>query len=218
MSIISANLQSLVLYPSCKACVKQYYQANKEVINEKGKQWRQANKEVIAEKKKQYRQANKKAIAEQQKQCYQANKESVAKKKKQYYQANKETITKKRKQHYQANKETVAEKQKQYREANKEAIAEYMKQYQKANKKKILKYRKDRKSKDPSFRMISNLRRGLWSAMNGTRKPKKTMEFLGCSRKQFRKHLSAQFTDGMTLEKLRRRWLGYRPHHARSKV
>jgi len=48
--------------------------------------------------------------------------------------------------------------------------------------------------------MIDNLRTGLRYAMNGTYKPKRTMELLGCSRKQLKKHLSAQFTEGMTPE------------------
>ena len=108
---------------------------------------------------------------------------------KQHYQTNKEAIAKKVMQYYHANKESVAKKKKQWQQANKEVLAEYNKQYQ-----------KKRRANDPLYRMMHNLRVGLGNAMNGTSKPKRTMELLGCSRRQFRRHLSARFTKGMTLE------------------
>jgi len=166
------------LKSNCKACVKEYY-----------KQWRQANKKAIAKKDKQYYQANKEAIAEKGKQYREANKEARAESQKQWQKANKEARAEYQKQWRQANKKAIAKKDKQYREANKEARAEKKKHYM-----------RKRRAKDPAFRMIDSLRSGLWQAMDGTRKPKRTMELLGCSRKQLRKHLSAQFTEGMTLE------------------
>ena len=117
------------------------------------------------------------------------NKNTVACRQKMYREKNKERTTAYNIQYYNKNKEIIAEKGKQYREANKETIAERKQKYQ-----------KDRRANDPVFRMINSLRSGLGKAMNGTAKCKKTMELLGCSRKQLRKHLSAQFTEGMTLE------------------
>ena len=44
----------------CKACVKAYYEANKEKIAERHKAYRQANKDKIAKRHKAYQQAKKK--------------------------------------------------------------------------------------------------------------------------------------------------------------
>jgi len=119
------------------------------------------------------------------KQYRQDNKE----KSKQYYQDNKERLVKQQKQYYQDNKEECKKQQKQYRQDNKEKIAKRQRQYE-----------KKRRANDPAYRMIRNLRKGLWKAMSGNSKPKKTMELLGCSKEHLEHHLEAQFTDGMTLE------------------
>jgi len=177
----------------CKSCAHIY-----------NKQYRQDNKEKLAEKRKQYREANKEAIADYDKLRYQANKEAVAEKNKQYYQANKEAVIKGAKQYRQENKKLINSKKKQYYQDNKKVIIEYQIKYRQANKEKIAKrrrqYEKKRRANDPAYRMICSLRTGLYEAMNGNSKPKKTMELLGCSKEHLEHHLSAQFTDGMTLE------------------
>jgi len=68
----------------CKACMKAYYQANKEKICERNKAYNQANKEKIAEYHKAYYQANKEKICEQVEAYQQANKEKIAEQKKAY--------------------------------------------------------------------------------------------------------------------------------------
>ena len=203
------------LKSQCKCCVRKYdienketvaeykrkhYQANKEAIAERGKQYRQANKESVAEYKKQYYRDNKDSINEYKNQWYQTNKESVIESRKKYYKKNKDSIVEYKQQYHQTNREALLEKNRQYRQANKEAIAEKRKQWFQANKEKVNKYVRERKANNPVVRMISGLRTGLWQAMNGRRKPKKTMELLGCSQEYLRDHLSAQFTEGMTLE------------------
>ena len=152
-----------------------------------------------------------------QKDYYKENKESVLNYRKQYYKKNKEVIIEKNKQYYQENEAHLMERSKQWRKKNKEAIAERNKQWYMDNREVILEknrkavatpaYRKKRnenarkrRANDPLFRMIHNLRAGLWQAMAGTQKTKKTMELLGCSQEYLRDHLSAQFTEGMTLE------------------
>ena len=74
----------------CKACVKAYYEANKEKIAERHKAYRQANKDKIAKRHKAYQQAKKEKIAEQRKAYRQANKDKIAEKNKAYTQANKD--------------------------------------------------------------------------------------------------------------------------------
>ena len=112
-------------------------------------------------------------------------------KSKQYYQDNKERLVKQQKQYYQDNKEECKKQQKQYRQDNKEKIAKRQRQYE-----------KKRRANDPAYRMIRNLRKGLWKAMSGNSKPKKTMELLGCSKEHLEHHLEAQFTDGMTWDNI----------------
>ena len=49
---------------------KEYYEANKEKLNEKNKKYKEINKEVIAEKMKEWRAANKEKIAEKKKEKF----------------------------------------------------------------------------------------------------------------------------------------------------
>ena len=91
---------------------------------------------------KQYYEANKEMLLEYHKQYCKANKEKVAEAKKQYYENNKDKILEQRKQHYEDNKEMILEYQKQYRENNREKVAERKKQYYEANKDKIAEYKK----------------------------------------------------------------------------
>ena len=121
-----------------------------------------------------------------------------------YYEKNKKGFLAKQKQYNDDNFGRFADYQKQYYKDNKEKIIEYQIQYKKDNEDTLREYqrnwRKDRRSSDPVFRMADNLRCGLWHAMKGKCKPKRTMELLGCSLEQLRDHLSAQFTKGMNLE------------------
>lgn len=52
---------------------KQYYQANRERIAQRGKKYREANREKIAQKKKEYRQANREKIAQRVEKYYKNN-------------------------------------------------------------------------------------------------------------------------------------------------
>jgi len=62
------------------------------------------------------------------------------------------------------------------------------------------KYIKHRRLIDVNFRIACNLRTRLHSALNGKSKSKATLELLGCSIDELRKHLESQFQDGMTWE------------------
>lgn len=108
---------------------------------------------------------------------------------KKYQQDNKKLIAERNKQHYLKNKSLFAERDKQYYLKNKKTIIEKQKQY-----------RRKRRANDPVYRMIGNLYSGLYQAMKGTSKSKRTMQLLGCSWGHFKQHMSAQFVEGMTLE------------------
>ena len=99
----------------------QYYETNKEQIQERHKQYYETNKQQILEQQKQYYETNKQQILEQKKQYYETNKDKI----KQYYETNKEQIQERHKQYYEQNKD----KFKEYYETNKEQIQERHKQY-----------------------------------------------------------------------------------------
>lgn len=93
--------------------LKQYYQDNKEKIKEEKKQYYQDHKEQA----KQYYEANKDKIDEKHKKYYQDNKEEVKEKRKKYYQdhkeqekeyyeANKDQINEKRRARYAQKKQS----------------------------------------------------------------------------------------------------------------
>ena len=121
------------LQNTCKECVSQYQQENKEKIQQQKQQYYQETKEERLQYMQQYRQENKEEIAEQRKQYYQKHKEEKRQYNKQYYQENKEEILQYAKQYgkqyYQENKEKIAQYNKKWQKEHKEEHAEHMKKY-----------------------------------------------------------------------------------------
>jgi hypothetical protein len=77
---------------------KEYYEINKEYINEKRKEYHQINKQQIMEYQKEYHEINKEQIKEKNKEYYEINKEQIKEKNMEYYEINKERINEKFKQ------------------------------------------------------------------------------------------------------------------------
>ena len=121
---------------------KDYYEANKEKIDENNKVYYEENKDKIAKQKKAYQKANKEKIAEQKKAYQKANKEKIDEKNKVYYAENKDKIAKQKKAYQKSNKEKIAERKKARYEANKENILKQKKAYNEANKEKRSEYMK----------------------------------------------------------------------------
>lgn len=55
---------------------------------------------------------------------------------------------------------------------------------------------------DPSFKIINNLRRRIWKSLKGILKTDKTINLIGCTIEELKKHLEKQFQPGMT-------WVNY---------
>ena len=145
------------------------------------------NKEKQKAYKKAYREANKEKIAKQQKAHYECNKEKIAEQQKSYYEANKEKISERGKAYREANKEKIAERNKAYNEANKDKIAERKRAYE-----------KQRKKRDPLFRLMTNYRRSCLTAFKsiGQKKNNSSIKLLGLKTwQQLAEHLSKQFYD-----------------------
>ena len=203
----------------CKACIKEYNDANKEKTKEYIKEYHKANKEKkreyyevnkerIKEREKIYREANKEKRKERDKVYREANKE----KKREWYEANKERIKERDKEYYEVNKERIKEKKREYYEVNKEYYKEYHKEYYKeyreANKEIIKEknnaYKKARRKTDPLYKVRGNISNNIRNALKrqGYSKKSKTHEILGCSHEEFRNHIESQFGEGMTWDNM----------------
>jgi hypothetical protein len=58
-------------------------------------------------------------------------------------------------------------------------------------------YDKNRKQKDPSYKLIKNLRTRLWHTLKRQKKSDSTLKLTGCSLEELKKHLQKKFEDGM---------------------
>ena len=151
-----------------KAYNKGYYEANKEKIAEQTKAYRESNKEKTKAYNKAYREANKEKLAKQNKAYREANKE----KGKAYREANKEKILEREKARYQANKEKILERS--------------------------AAYKKQRRAKDPLFRLTHAYRVSCRRAFKsiGKKKNNSSLKLLELETwQQLAKHLSKQFYD-----------------------
>jgi hypothetical protein len=154
----------------CKSCIaikqKEYYNINKEKINnrnkenynnnkekrkDKNKEYRENNKEKISMIKKEYRENNKEKIKIKNVEYYQQNKNIIKNKNKDKYITNKDNIKNKCNMYYHQNKERILILRKNHRENNKEKNKIYNKNYRENNKNKIkiynVKYYKNNKEK-----------------------------------------------------------------------
>ena len=158
-----------------------YYDNNKEEKKRLAKEHYQKNKELIKEKARLRYKAN-------------------IDKRRAYYEKNKENITRKRKDNYEVWKVKYADKRKQYLEANKKQILEYAARYAAANKEIINIKRKQRRLKDPNYRLACSLRGRVFHALTAQRvsKTNKTFELLGCTIEEARQHIEKQFVEGMS--------------------
>lgn len=66
------------------AYMRQYYEANKEVLKDKKRQYYEENKDLIAQKQRQYYEENKEVLKDKQRQYYEANKDLIAQKQRSY--------------------------------------------------------------------------------------------------------------------------------------
>jgi len=123
-----------------------------------------------------------------------------------YYAANREKATERQRKYYTTNADKIAEYQRNYRETNPEKILERARKYRETNAELVrskartrAKKRHANKKSDPIYLMARRAQSRMWAALTrkGFSKESKTAKTLGCSWKQFAKHIESQFTDGM---------------------
>jgi len=104
------------------------------------------------------------------------------------------------------NKQKLKNYMDDWRKDNSGDIKEKRKEYYQNNKVEIKNksyaYTKDRKKKDPLYKLTLSIRSLILISFKGqfTKKSKKTVEILGCSFEQFRVHLESQFDENMNWE------------------
>ena len=182
-------------YEDNKEASKKYYDDNKEAINKYGKQWYEKNKEEINRKRKETWRAEhpKEEIPEGMKKCSTCKSLkpatnkcfSLSKKNKDGF--NHRCKQCRREAEYWIDVEKAKSKQKVYYEENKEKI-----NVQTTN------YTRRKYKEDLNFRLLNICRSRVTLALKGKVKSKNTLELIGGSAENLKKHLESQFTEGMT--------------------
>jgi len=103
-----------------------------------------------------------------------------------------------------SNKEYMSNKSKTWYEQNKEHRKEYLKEYREKNISNIRKtkrdYERNRKARDPLYKLISNFRTAIYQVLkeNNIKKNGHYFEILKYTPEQLINHLEKQFSDEMT--------------------
>lgn len=149
-------------------------------------------KECKALKAKEYRDRNKERLSKERKEKYRNNLEKYRKQKRDSYQRNKENVIAYQHRYYEENKEYVLAKCKDYRETHKEEKLQ-----------RDLKYCKERRSKDPAFKIRHNISKSIWYYLiqnNSSKNGNSTWSKLPYTPQQLKEHLESQFEPWMTWE------------------
>jgi hypothetical protein len=142
-----------------------------------------SEKKSISDKK--YREANKEKIREVQKRYREENKEKIKMNKRRYHEDNAAAIIKKSSEWYFKNKKLKQEYDKEYRKRTSSKLKERF----------ITRY-----YEEPIFRLRDNIRGLILQSFkkNGYSKKSKTMEIIGCSFDELKRHLESKFKEGMS--------------------
>ena len=129
---------------------------------------------------------------------------------KQYREENREKVKAAVKKWQKENPEKKKASEKKWREENpehgkkwREENREKKKAGQKKWREENPKYSRERRRKDPVFRLMGNMRSGLWKGLKGLGKNESTFKYIGMTPDQLMDYLEGQFTprqirEGMT--------------------
>ncbi len=112
----------------------------------------------------------------------------------------------KRRQQYKVNPEPHKESNRKSAEKNKEKRRVYKKMWAEKNRIRLLALQrartKERKKKDPKFKLMVTLRTRIYQALQAKswKKGTKFSEYIGCTLEELKKHIEYQFLLGMTWE------------------
>lgn len=195
-----------------KGYKKQYYEKNREQLIEEKKKYYEDNKEAITVYKKQYHEKNKEEINKIRNEKYRlehpleiipsgmkkcsackmikpATSDNFSKNKRKKDGLGHRCKQCRREAEYWSDVEKAKSKQKAYYEENKEKI-----NVQTTN------YTARKYKEDLNFRLLTICRSRVTMALKGKIKSKCTLELIGGSVENLKKHLESQFTEGMSWE------------------
>lgn len=137
------------------------------------------------------------------KEYYQNHKEHLQELSLKYYQENKDVKSEQMRVWRNNNKLKLQQSKKVWKDNNKERVALQNKAYRENNRAKInaffRKYAKERYKSDPLFKLSKTLRVRMWGALKKIDQEEiATIDFLGCSVEELKKHLESKFKPGMT--------------------
>jgi len=157
-----------------------------------------SKKEYNKEYRKEYYFKNREHALEYQKEYQLKNREHVLEYQKKYYLKNRERRREQMKEWGLKNKEHI----KEYRLKNEEHKKEYNKEYN--SRPETQEYRRNRKRNqyqtDINFRILTLCRGRLLEALKGFDKSASTMELIGCTPDELRRHIESLFEPWMTWE------------------
>ena len=122
------------------------------------------------------------------------NKKKLLKTDRRYKKIHRKEIIKYRK----LNRQMLNEINRIYYLKNKQKIAKYGKKWKQLNKEKLNKRYINRLKTDINLKIRKYLQTRIWSALRGIHKSVRTMELIGCTIEQLRRHLKKQFKPGMS--------------------
>ena len=177
-----------------RAYAAKYYAKNKEKIKAASAKWHAENPEKAKKHSASYYSKNRRVRISKMEEWRKNNLEKAKETAANYYIENKDKCREKKKRWNQENPEKV-----------KAQAARWYEKYKgrprtEATKLRKQAWKKQRKAEDPIFAMAERLRNRLHIAfkMSGFKKNSRTEKMLGCTFKQFSKHIESQFTDGMS--------------------
>ena len=150
----------------------------KKSKKEYNKEWRLKNVERIKRTTKEY---------------YLKNKEQIKEQRKGYYLKNKEHIREQQKGYNLKNPEIKKERDKKYRLKNKE----FYKKWRLENKEHIRNHERNRYQTDVNFKLRKICRNRIRKALKGETKSVGTMELIGCTIDELRRHIESKFEPWM---------------------
>ena len=125
-----------------------------------------------------------------------------------YYEKNKEKILEYTKGWYSKNKDKHINRILNNRIQNYDKYLIQTRKYRQTHKEEINNKRRISLKNNIDLRLLANLRTRIYQALKGNIKSKRTLELLGCTPKNFRNYIEAQFKVGMNWNNYGTGWNG----------
>lgn len=172
--------------------------------NESAKKYRENHPEKVRQSYRKWREANPEKAKESAKRTREKYREARKEYSRIYHKEHRDELLEKGRMRRLLNPEKYREKSKNWMINNPEKYLETKKKSIKKNHLKLMaghsKYCKTRRDTDPIFKLITNIRTRINRAITRESKYGRTMDLLGCTIVELKKHIESQFLPGMSWE------------------